>query len=436
MLSDSAFCLTYSNCTCVGLEPLLPIYQRGILYGSASIREVSASGLGEVIALTSDKYLAGPVIIKMTGPLLRVVGDRNPSNVKIAILRTLGLILVKGGPALRAFVPQFQTTFVKALSDPSRQVRLEAIKALSLLMPLSTRVDPLIKELVAGSLGKNAVAAGDSGGPLFAVQTASLEALAAVLKKGGNKVKLPDSIQSAFDASKELLGNEDDSVREGAAKVMGASVELMDPSVATEVLQNSILSNGDDSNSIKHGRACAICQIFASSVGPGIDQSLNQTALGRVLTYLQDDKNAVKEAGCVAFGAVVARSESSSAALDKLEPTLLEIMSNTRAPLEVHRALAAGFCVLLQLVDTAGEDKVSFLGKSLVDGILQVAMSDSKQVQTAFHDVLWLALEVADGQAGLDKYAGIAQFENVKLMRSLYTKVLSRIHQVSLLEDY
>jgi len=201
---------------------LLPIYQRGILYGSASIREVSASGLGEVIALTSDKYLAGPVIIKMTGPLLRVVGDRNPSNVKIAILRTLGLILVKGGPALRAFVPQFQTTFVKALSDPSRQVRLEAIKALSLLMPLSTRVDPLIKELVAGSLGKNAVAAGDSGGPLFAVQTASLEALAAVLKKGGNKVKLPDSIQSAFDASKELLGNEDDSVREGAAKVMGA----------------------------------------------------------------------------------------------------------------------------------------------------------------------------------------------------------------------
>eukprot|EP00428_Durinskia_dybowskii_P053963 CAMPEP_0170329672 /NCGR_PEP_ID=MMETSP0116_2-20130129/65757_1 /TAXON_ID=400756 /ORGANISM="Durinskia baltica, Strain CSIRO CS-38" /LENGTH=75 /DNA_ID=CAMNT_0010582817 /DNA_START=12 /DNA_END=235 /DNA_ORIENTATION=- len=75
----------------------------------------------------------------MTGPLLRIVGDRNPANVKIAILKTLGLILVKGGPALRAFVPQFQTTFVKALADPSRQVRVEAIHALGLLMPLSTR---------------------------------------------------------------------------------------------------------------------------------------------------------------------------------------------------------------------------------------------------------------------------------------------------------
>ena len=144
----------------------------------------------------------------MTGPLLRVVGDRNPSNVKIAILRTLGLILVRGGPALRAFVPQFQTTFVKALSDPSRQVRVEAIRSLSLLMPLSTRVDPLIKELVTGSLGKSAAvasAASDTNGAFTAVQTATLEALAAVLKEGGKKAKLPDSIRSAFDASKELL---------------------------------------------------------------------------------------------------------------------------------------------------------------------------------------------------------------------------------------
>jgi len=124
-----------------GLEPLMPIYQRGILYGTYNIREVAASGLGELISITASKFLAGPFIIKMTGPLLRIVGDRNPSAVKIAIIKTLGLILVKGGPSLRAFVPQFQTTFCKALSDPSRQVRFEAIHALSLLMPVSTRVN-------------------------------------------------------------------------------------------------------------------------------------------------------------------------------------------------------------------------------------------------------------------------------------------------------
>jgi len=131
-----------------GLEPLLPIYQRGILYDHAVVRETTAAGLGELITITSNKFLAGPFLIKLTGPLLRIVGDRNPSAVKIAIVQTLGLILTRGGPVLRAFVPQFQTTFVKALSDPSRQVHVEAIKALALLMPLSARVDPLIKELV------------------------------------------------------------------------------------------------------------------------------------------------------------------------------------------------------------------------------------------------------------------------------------------------
>lgn len=51
----------------------------------------------------------------MTGPLLRIVGDCKPPAVKVAIVKTLGVILIKGGPAHRAFVLQFKTTFVKAL---------------------------------------------------------------------------------------------------------------------------------------------------------------------------------------------------------------------------------------------------------------------------------------------------------------------------------
>ena len=106
----------------------MPIYQRGILYGNSLIREVSAAGLGELIVLTANKYLAGPFIIKLTGPLLRIVGDRNPAAVKIAIIQTLGLILTKGGVTLRAFVPQFQTTFFKALSDPFDKYALKQLR--------------------------------------------------------------------------------------------------------------------------------------------------------------------------------------------------------------------------------------------------------------------------------------------------------------------
>src|SRR5690606_1352135 len=88
-----------------------------------------------------------PYLVKTTGPLIRVVGDKFPSGVKSAILQTLTLLLEKGGAALRPFVPQLQTTFVKALSDPTKQVRQRGVKALGMLMTLSTRVDPLITEL-------------------------------------------------------------------------------------------------------------------------------------------------------------------------------------------------------------------------------------------------------------------------------------------------
>ena len=69
----------------LGLEPLLPIYQRGILYGNATVRETAAAGLGELIVITANKYLAGPFLIKLTGPLLRIVGDRNPCKINAGV---------------------------------------------------------------------------------------------------------------------------------------------------------------------------------------------------------------------------------------------------------------------------------------------------------------------------------------------------------------
>ena len=51
---------------------------------------------------------------------------------------------------LKPFLPQLQTTFVKALNDPHRAVRLKAASALSKLIIIHTRVDPLFTELHTG----------------------------------------------------------------------------------------------------------------------------------------------------------------------------------------------------------------------------------------------------------------------------------------------
>lgn len=394
-----------------------------------SVREASAAGLGEAINLTANKFLAGPLIIKMTGPLLRIVGDRNPSNVKIAILKTLGLILVKGGPALRAFVPQFQTTFVKALSDPSRQVRVEAIHSLGLLMPLSTRVDPLLKELVAGSLGK--ITAAESGGGV-AVQTATLEALAVVLREGGEKAKLPDSIPSALDASKELLEHSDEAVRDAAAKVTAAACNMLGVESAMGVVSDTIMDRGGTSD-VRHGRACAIRRILSVEISSEMDEQTILDLLNLSLEYVKDDKASVKEAGCFALGAVIGRSKDPPAALRSVEKTLLTIMTDSKESLETYQAVAKGLCLALELASS--DDNVSFFGITLLNACLKLAMSGAQRVQFAYNDVLYLALQVADGQGGLDRYSSEAMFDDAKQMKSVYSKVLLKIKSVTLLDD-
>jgi HEAT repeat protein len=392
--------------------------------------------LGEAIGLTSSKYLAGPLIIKMTGPLLRIVGDRNPANVKIAILKTLGLILVKGGPALRAFVPQFQTTFVKALSDPSRQVRLEAIDALGLLMPLSTRVDPLIKELVSGSMGKNTTGAatgGENTGAVVVVQTATLEALAVVLQKGGKKAKLPDTVPSALEATTALISHSDESIREAAAKALGAACDIAGPEKTTEVVSESIIGGSDDSGDVRHGKACAIRRIFTADVSKDLDESLTASLRQLAVGYMKDEKLIVMEAGLSALGAAVGRSQDATTSLRKVESDLLAIMNDTKARLETHQALARGLCLSLELADV--ESRVSFFGLTLLNACLKLAMSGSQRVQFAFNDVLYLALDVSGGEAGLDEYTSLAMFEESKKMKSVYAKVLVKIGRVTILDD-
>jgi hypothetical protein len=368
----------------------------------------------------------------MTGPLLRIVGDRNPSTVKVAILKTLGRVLIKGGPALRAFVPQFQTTFVKALSDPSRQVRVEAIAALSLLMPLATRVDPLIKELVAGSLGRNVNVEGLAA---TVVQTATLDALAAVLEQGGSKVKLPDSVPAALDASKQLLVHPDEGIRESAAKVMGMSCAMLGVEMTQELLLSDVFvdSGKDGESTIRHGRACAIRRILVSTTRFKIDPAILERLTKVSLELIKDEKSIVREPGFAALGAAIGRTASPKNTLKGCEAELLKVMRDTKETLEIHRAVARCLCVALLVVDKATQ-RVDFLGLNMMDACLNMALKGMQRVQYSFYDVLWLALNVQEGEAGLNRYCELTLFDNQRAIKSLHSKVLSRMKEITTLE--
>lgn len=177
-----------------GIDPLLAYYQHALQNGTSAQREVAASGLGD-IAVLSDPASLKPCLPKITGPLIRILGDKFPSNVKAAVLQTLMSLLEKGGAALKTFVPQLQPTFVKALNDPAKAVRDLGVAGLGQVVQLSPRVDPLVTDLTKQingelSVAAKAAAAADpsSVADELDLLRALLQALGGVFRTAGAKV--------------------------------------------------------------------------------------------------------------------------------------------------------------------------------------------------------------------------------------------------------
>lgn len=329
---------------------------------------------------------------------------------------------------MRPFAPQFQTTFFKALSDPARQVRLEAIQGLATLMPLSTRLDPLIKELVSNALGKGGASTNmEDRAALIAIQTAMFEALATVLRYGGTKAKLPESIPSALEAGKEMYSHEDAGVREGASKVIGLSCALRGVDTMNEFVAEDLLPSLSDKSdvSVKHGSACCIRHILESSIGSELEDESLSSIKKNVETLLSDDERIVRESACVAIGAIIGVSDA--AYVNKMEGSILKRM-NMKEDMEVLQSMAKGLYVAMKM-----NPDILTSGKSMaiIDAALANAMSGNQRVQTAFQNVLWMALKVGEGEDGVNAYCNEAMFETSKKMKSLYTKVLLKIKEVN-----
>jgi hypothetical protein len=196
-------------CLPKGLAPLTAVYLHGLMTGTPDLREASAAALGEAIELTTAAALK-PFVIQITGPLIRIVGDRFPWGVKAAILHTLTLLIRSSALLLKPFVPQLQTTFVRALSDATRLVRMRGATALAQLVGLSARVEPLVTELA------NTLGSAESG-----VQYALLSALAGVFRGMAKPVSEATLDRVQAEALERLLV-EEQQIGEAAAALLGA----------------------------------------------------------------------------------------------------------------------------------------------------------------------------------------------------------------------
>lgn len=89
-------CFLLLNCLIPqqGVTSILPVLREGVLTGNPDQKEEAAKALGLVIKLTSAEALK-PSVVSITGPLIRILGDRFSWNVKVALLETLSLLLAK-----------------------------------------------------------------------------------------------------------------------------------------------------------------------------------------------------------------------------------------------------------------------------------------------------------------------------------------------------
>lgn len=218
-------------CLPKGPSCVLPIFLHGLMYGSNDEREDSALGIADVVSKTPAANLR-PFVSTITGPLIRVVGERFNSDIKAAILFALNILFAKIPQFLRPFIPQLQRTFVKSLSDPSNELlRLRAAKALGTLIEYQPRVDPLVFELVGG-----AKQATDDG-----VKAAMLKALLEVVAKAGPKMSEASKLKVVDLAEGEMLSG-NDKIAVANAKLIGSVSEILSTEEISKILEEKVLN--------------------------------------------------------------------------------------------------------------------------------------------------------------------------------------------------
>lgn len=280
-------------CLPKALQPVLPVFLQGLMSGSAELREQAAEGLGELIDVTSENALK-PFVVPITGPLIRIIGDRFPWQVKSAILSTLGILISKGGISLKPFLPQLQTTFVKCLQDNTRVVRSSSALALGKLSALSTRVDPLVNDLLS-----NLQVASEGG-----VKEAILVALQGVLKYAGKSVTA-SVISRVLVVLQDLLQSDDDQIRCSAARAMGIVSQYVEDAELASLLRALSVPVSSESLAVRHGTILALSSIFRHGASHICASSAFPTVVDCLKSRLKDDKVPVRETATKALGCLL-----------------------------------------------------------------------------------------------------------------------------------
>ncbi|ODN04906.1 Translational activator GCN1 [Orchesella cincta] len=260
-----------------GINPMLPIYREAVLNGSAEMKEQATVGMGELITLSSEEALK-PSVIHITGPLIRILGDRYGPSLKCAVLDTLTLLLVKVGTHLKAFLPQLQTTFLKSSNDVNRNVRLKAATGLAQLLPIHNKPDPMFLDVV------NSLKNADD----ISVRDTLIYTLRCTIATGGHKIS-EATRRSVLAATNPHLSSSDESTYCVAAGTTGVLLEhLPEPDFVAGM--NLLLSDDKDVTTRVARTSALTVGLKVSPARVYADETYNERVMQTVLNIIASDK--------------------------------------------------------------------------------------------------------------------------------------------------
>lgn len=395
-----------------GIAPILPIFREGILNGSPEFKEQSAKGLGEVINLTSAAALR-PFVVNITGPLIRILGDRFTWNVKVAVLETLGLLLGKVGAMLKPFLPQLQTTFIKALNDPTRAVRMCAANALQKLIKLHTRVDPLFTELHNGV--KNTE---DN-----TIRETLLQALRGVIAGAGEKMGEP--IRKALTTTLlGLLGHPDDAIRVTAGGCIGALAMIVpDPELHTIITDHLIVNDPTVDWTVRHGHAIALSAVLHDATERIVSQGLLQAVTDAAVLHASTDRIPICSSGLRSLGFILAHSviqcDSPQTQVSQMLLKVLQEGSN-----DVKMLAAA--CIQHVARATLAPLHNSLL-KALIPALIASCKEKNTGVKAAAESALMYVLRLREGESMLQSCCRMFDASTAESIQDLCRRSLRRL---------
>ncbi|VDN96188.1 unnamed protein product [Rodentolepis nana] len=128
------------------LPSLVRFYADCIMQGNPDTKEPAAQGLTECVTLSSGEAIK-PCVVKVLGPMIRLLGERQPTVVRAAVTESLATLVAKCPDSTRPFSPQLLATFTKVLGDPIKEIRLVGGKGLANVLANSPKLDSVLVDI-------------------------------------------------------------------------------------------------------------------------------------------------------------------------------------------------------------------------------------------------------------------------------------------------